>query len=345
LKILYVEDELTKNIPKIIRLFSKYLGVKKVKELEVIENDKSGYGATPNEIKLLVESCGIVDVEFTFHSALNKINENNKQYSMFIIDRNLSEIEYELEDIQKVDPNFKDDFYDQFFEREGDYFLEKLISEQIDVNSKFYFLTANSRDDLRNTEKLKNHLDFGRFKKENIFDKSNTVEMEKLKVNIENNDMLILMKENIRFIKILESIGGKTKNKYIKLLKNKDKNDSISIFENLVLIRNIFENVISHLAKHLKDHNCWNPKNNTQLLMWPFIIWIRTKSKNNVSSVVNSSLSSIWSIASDFGDHDGDGKRKSNKGYQPTTDTVNFLISALKDIIVWFNSVSTTSNF
>ena len=42
LKILYVEDDLASNIPRIKRLFGKLLSDKQIKELSDLEEDESG---------------------------------------------------------------------------------------------------------------------------------------------------------------------------------------------------------------------------------------------------------------------------------------------------------------
>jgi len=342
MKIIYIEDQLAQNIKTIIFLFKQVLGKKRIKQLEKIK--ESGYIKEEKLIEI-IEDTGIIDVASNFPDALKKFNNHLKEYSLFIVDRNLAkEPIYELSDIQQVYPDYTEEQYDNFFEREGDFLLELLISSNENYKTdNFFFLTAN-KDDLRNREFLQNHIDFKRFKVENIIEKGDEHKLVDLINNIHNLDIIL---ENKVYLNYLKRIGEKTKGKFIELMKNKDKNDAVSIFQNLVLIRNIFENTISHLAKTIPDHNCWNPKNKTQLLMWPFIAWIKNYNKENkvcnfrynANSIIYSSLSSVWSIGSDFGDHDGDGKRKSNKGFQPTSNTVNALVYELKDIILWFGDI------
>ena len=342
-----MEDELTKNIPKIIRLFEKYLGKKRVKQLEELENDESGYGAGPQEVKKIVESCGIIDIEYTFSEGLAKITKSHQQYSIFIIDRNLSEIEYDLVDIQKIDQKYNDDFYDKFFEREGDYFLELLITQKEDVINKFYFLTANSRDDLRNKDKLKNHLDFGRFKADNIIDKSDTDEMNKLKMRIEDDEKLQILKDNLRYVNILEKINPQLSENFLDLISHKDDTNQNTIRKNLTTIRNILsDNILPEIAKQENaPDDCWNTYGKDEIIIGAVIKWIsgfdkETKENNykfNSNSIIKTFLYAIKGIASDFGVHK---KYKKEDKTQPTSDTVNALIFALKDIIVWFDSIS-----
>lgn len=44
MRILFVEDELATNIPRLIRLFRRYLGKQQREKLQEMENDDSGYG-------------------------------------------------------------------------------------------------------------------------------------------------------------------------------------------------------------------------------------------------------------------------------------------------------------
>ncbi|MDP8267243.1 MAG: hypothetical protein P9L97_00820 [Candidatus Tenebribacter davisii] len=347
MKILYVEDELTKNIPKLIRLFEKYLGKKRVKQLEELEYDESGYGANPQEVKKIVESCGIIDIEYTFSGGLAKIVESHQQYSIFIIDRNLSESAYERSEIMKIDSAYKETFYDKFSEREGDYFLELLITKKEDVINKFYFLTANPRDDLRNIDKLKDHLDFGRFKAGNIIDKSDNQEMDKLKRRIEKDEKLQILKNNLRYVNILKKINTQLSENFLDLISNKDATNQNSIRKDLTTIRNLLsDNILPEIAKQKNAPDyCWNLKNKDQIITRGVISWIcefdkETKENNykfNSNSIIKTFLYAIKGIASDFGVHKNYIKEDKT---QPTSDTVNALIFALKDIIVWFDSIS-----
>ena len=100
MKILYVEDELSKNIPRLIRLFSKYLSKKEIKNLKALEADETGYGAEPEEIKNIVEKTGLIEIEYRFPDALREVIHNSEKYALFIVDRNLSEIEYEYDELK-----------------------------------------------------------------------------------------------------------------------------------------------------------------------------------------------------------------------------------------------------
>jgi hypothetical protein len=92
MKILYVEDELAANIPRILRLFSKYLSQQEIKSLKSLEADE--YGAEPEQVKQAMGNSNIIEIEYRFPNALKKIIDHPDKYVMFIIDRNLVKAEY-----------------------------------------------------------------------------------------------------------------------------------------------------------------------------------------------------------------------------------------------------------
>ena len=343
MKILFVEDELSRNIPKIIRLFKKFLGDDNVLKLKKLEEDESGYGAEPEEIKKILNSTGIIETEYYFPSALKNIYENFEDYSIFIIDRNLSEKPYQWEELKKIDERFEQNFYEKFFEREGDYFLEFLITQNVNVSEKFFFLTANTTDSLKNINEIQSHIDFGRFKAKNFIDKAESKELEKLKQRIENNEIINLRKENMLYLQILENRIAKTfSERFFHLLKNKDLKNVDEIFENLGTIRNIFENILTEFAKvKSAPEICFGKKNKSQIIMRNVIRWINDFDKEkkkpiyrfNSNSLMKNFFYDIQEICSDFGPH----AKSVSKGFQPTSNTVNALIYELKDIILWFD--------
>lgn len=346
MKILYVEDELSNNIPKIIQLFSKYLGDENIKELKTLEEDE--YGGSPEEIKAIVEKSNLIEVEYRFPEALDKIMNNYKQYSLFIIDRNLSDIEeYELDEIAEIDPNYNQKFYNHFYTREGDYLLQKLVYD-IDIMSQFYFLTANN-DELRISSDVHTHINNEKFSKDNFIEKGN---IKPLIYVINNIEILNLQNENQIYIKILRNrVGERASEKFVHLLSKKDSENPDDISNNLGAIRNVLSNILTILSKSLKaPDTCWNKKNKNQIVLRNVIYWINPYDKENrtvnykynSNSIIKNFLYDIQEIASDFGSHEDleDEKLKSKpSGYQPTVNTVNALIYELKDIILWFDKI------
>jgi len=340
LKILYVEDELTKNIPKIVQLFSNLLDVNIINRLNEMENDESGYGADSQEIKEIVELSNIIEVEYKFSSALEKVINNFQEYSLFIIDRNLSSEDYNTELIATIDSDYDSKLTKMYKEREGDYLLQKLVYKGIDILSRFYFLTAYSTSELPNADEIQKHIELKKFKDNNIIEKGNSELTRGLINKINNIKIFILQWENRAFLDILRAkVGDKAPYNFITLLQNKDSNDSVKISANFGLIRNLLENILTKIAKFKNASDiCFNDKNKEQIVMGNVIYWI-TKEENQKrfisNSIIKNFLYDIKQICSDFGVH----SKSQSDGFQPTSNTVNALVYELKDIILWFGDI------
>lgn len=188
MKILYVEDELPKNIPRITRLFGKFLGASRIAELEELERDVSGYGATPEEIKRIVETSHLIQVEYRFPDALREIVFHHKQYTLFVIDRNLSENTYTLQEVRAIDLTYDKAHDERYAGREGDYLLLKLgVCGHANLLEQTYFLTAYSAEyELRGQQDIERLLDLRRFKAKNIIEKGNFKAFERLQNEVNN---------------------------------------------------------------------------------------------------------------------------------------------------------------
>lgn len=188
MKILYVEDELTKNIPRMTRLFGKFLGPARAAELEHLERDVSGYGATAEEIKRIVEASHLIQVEYRFPEALREVIFNHHYYTLFVIDRNLSENSYTLPEVQAIDPAYDKARDEQYSGREGDYLLLKLgVCGHANLLEQTYFLTAYSAEyELRGQQDIERLLDLRRFTAKNIIEKGNLGAFERLQDEVNN---------------------------------------------------------------------------------------------------------------------------------------------------------------
>ena len=191
MKILYVEDEISQNIPRIKRLLGKYLGQENIRQLDALDKDNDKYAPAPEEIKSLVEKTNIVDIEYRFPDALRRVMQGPEKYSLLIIDRNLAGSEYSQEEIRKIDRNFNEELATQYSEREGDYLLLKLgMSEHARLINNVYFLTAYSPalDDLRSSKALERaNIDLERFREKNIFEKDSPHDIKKLQDKLDES--------------------------------------------------------------------------------------------------------------------------------------------------------------
>lgn len=351
MKILYVEDDLSENIPGIYRLFSKYLNQQEVQALKSLETEEY---AEPKKVKQILGESSIVEIEYRFPDALKKIIGQPHKYALFIIDRNLANAEYIFEEVAKIDSSFKKTQYEKYSEREGDYLLQNLVYAGVDVLTRFYFLTAYpAQDEIRGSEDIKTHIEFGKFTAENFIEKAKESDLKRLIEIIENIDILNLQNENKVYLDILKNnISDEAANRFLEVLAKKDSDKNTDIIANLDFLRNIFEKLLTEVAESPGVPNSFKRTNrNTgkkkevflynkggKLIVRTFINWLDTSKKFDFNSLLRNFCYDIQEIASDFGPHD-DSIKKNPPGYQATSNTVNSLVYALKDIILWFGNI------
>ncbi|MDM8551210.1 hypothetical protein QUF72_14085, partial [Desulfobacterales bacterium HSG2] len=332
----------------IIRLFSKHLGRKRVEKLESFEEDDSKEHEEESEgIKAIVEETGLVAVEYCFPDALDKIINNYKEYALFIADRNLSESEYYPDEVSKVDPDYTQIQYDDYFEREGDYLFYKLaLIKRADIIKKFYYLT----DHLAEEKKISGHhdiamlVDMKKFSKDNFVRKGDDRAFKRLHQLIDNIEISDIRNENRAYFKILrDNIDEKASRRLLHVLYNKDSDKKETIVNNLELLKSILEKILTEAAKRLNaPASCWDK--NGRLIIRNFLTRLaqsetsgKTVYKFGTNSLLKIFFYAVYGIAAEFGSHDK--SRRPPSGYQATANTVNALIYALKDIILWFGEI------
>jgi len=330
MKILYVEDQITRNLSRITRLFEKYLTKTARRQLRELENDD--YPPGPEEIKKIVETSNLIEIEYRFPEALQKVILHHDLYALFVVDRNLFEEEgYDFEEIKAIDPSFSEEKYDIYAEREGDYLLNRLVYGT-DVLSKFYFMTAYSaKDEIRGANDIQTHISVEKFSTDNFIEKGNNEDFERLKSTIDNINILNLQLENRDYFQILrKNIDEKTADFFLDILATPNDNPK-RIRDNLNRMRLIYENIMAVCAIKIPGMktDCGDEKGGRSIL------WM--KDNNHVDDyVLRNFLFSIRNISNAFGSHKA---YPYTPLYEPTSDTVNALIYALKDIIRWFGKI------
>ncbi len=348
MKILYVEDELGKNIPQIAHLFSKYLDRESVEKLEELQAEEHRYGAEPEAIKSVLEESNLIQVEYRFPNALHKVIHHFEDYALFIVDRNLVESEYYFEEVRGIDSDYGELQYDEFFEREGEYLFCKLaLSQNIDLSSRFYCLTAQTPEEsrFRGREVMETLISLNKFSSKNLIRKGNNHDFKRLRQVIENIEILGLQNENEHYLRILrENIGERGSQKFLYLLSHKDSAEEAVIAGNLGILRNILGRMLTEVGKRLEaPPPCWNKEGHT-LIVSNFLWWLThdevTHSINykfGTNGLLRNFFNGIYLISSVFTAFEGSvGKPP---GYQPTANTVNSLVYALKDVILWFKQI------
>ena len=331
-----MEDELSRNIPRIIRLFSKYLGKSRVSRLNDLESDPSGYGATPEEVKAIIDETGIVEADFRFPEALRKVVSAHERYCLFIVDRNLVEADYAYKDALSADPGFSEALYEQYAEREGDYLLYKLAIKGFDVRGKFFFMTAyDAKSEIRNAEglaELIGHL--GDFKSNNFIEKGSEEHLARLKDLVENQREISRIAPHQHHVNLVRKyLGEDVEKRFTDVLL--DAGDNRRIDENLNRIRLIYQKVLSGACQVIPGmaRACVDNYGNVAMGL-ETINWLQDN--GHINSIIRNHCFSIWKICSDFGGHN----HPDRQIFEPGLDTVNALIFAIKDVVAWFARVS-----
>ena len=171
-KIMFVEDEIAKNIPRLIQLFGKYLSASEREALTEAENNPMG--ANGDDIREILRFNPILEVYHSFKSALEHIrgldNRALEKYDMFIFDRNLTEEDgYSPQEIQQIDNGFDSFKYEG---REGDYLALTLFLKMCPIKEKVFFYSAYKTKSFGATE-IEQMVEYGSFFQDNFYDKGN----------------------------------------------------------------------------------------------------------------------------------------------------------------------------
>ena len=333
-KILYIEDELSTNIPRIINLFQKYIGPKQIKKLNNWLDDD--FGPTNKEIENCINTSNVLEVSSNFSNALEKVILHHENYCLFIVDRNLANCDYHIDDIKSIDSNFSEEIYERYYEREGDYIILQLFGK-INLLSRFYFLTAFPvEDELRSAFEIRGLIDGNNFSKNNYIEKGNDPKIKILQSIINNIKSISIELENKSYCDIIRRYCGEVKYKELLALLSNDE----SIKNSLTNIRNLYESLLTKYFEkneceigNIRNHN-HRPKLN-EILRW-VTDWdneLKEYKDKNCNTIIKNFANSIYFITSEYGSHSSDSN-------QPITDdTISALIYMLKSMIIWFGNV------
>jgi len=294
-KILYVEDDLFGNISTIKLLFKDFLTEDLIEKLDYLDSQSNDFTPENKEIKSILDDCSLLEVEFSFLSALNKIQNTPENYFLFIVDRNLSEkvdneiYKKELDEIKSKNIGYKIDYEN----KDGDFlFLILFLNTNINLFDSFYFLTANDRSEFIFNQTItdislsKNNFNLELFKTKNKIPKNNDNKNKLAKYISDYSKNYEYIIKNERYIKIFKN-NNINNTIFLEILKehqeidlnnfNKQQNkqyfndllliDENGILEdinninktkigyNLLLTRKLFESILKSLASHSKINN------------------------------------------------------------------------------------------
>ena len=179
---MFVEDEISSNIPRLFQLFGKYLSDAEKTALQDAENNPMG--ANGEDIREILTDNPVVEVFDSFKQVLEHIRNLTAQalndYDMFILDRNLTGgTGYIPGEIQQLDNGFDDYKYGG---REGDYLALQLHLKGCPIKEKFFFYSAYKTMGFGATE-IEQMVGYGTFFTDNFFDKGQLAEL----INLINN--------------------------------------------------------------------------------------------------------------------------------------------------------------
>ena len=183
MKVLYVEDELKLMCDRaVLPLFESLLTKKQLRRLERLRSEDEFDSADLRDFFNNDKSIPI-DVAITFPEALDYVLNRTDEYALFIVDRNLSGKSGDdyYERVVELKPDYSEELYCRFEEREGDYLLEVLcINKEVDCKKRFFMLTGNN-DELRVGDSVKTLISHNKFEEKNIIDKTNDEGIRRLK--------------------------------------------------------------------------------------------------------------------------------------------------------------------
>jgi len=338
-KILYIEDELTKNIATIKKFFTPILKSKKILlQLSELENSSPIYA---EDIVNICNKASELDICYEFPTALTKIVHNHQDYDLIIIDRNLSVYDYskDLEEI-KDDLNFvglsnPEDKTTEYHEREGDLLLLVLLIIDPSYKDKVYFLTANTKDDIRGSKELQMLMDIVKFQKEHVLEKGTDAENVISEI-IADFPAFAIQNKYAKLCNILrQRLSEQEVNEFIDLAKLLDSIEKKIDF--LQKLRPFIEKLLVTLA---------NKVNDTQAIYWDrYHGKVRLKEKDFINCLddinnrygisynknIRQCLYSLWQIPSDFASH------TTGNPDDITFYTITALFNELCDVILWLD--------
>lgn len=185
-KILFVDDEITRNIPVLELLFGSVISRNEREKLAQLR--RSPLGATVEKIQDVLKDNPVLEIESTFAGAIRRIKEagDGRDYDLFLLDRNLATGNgmYTLDEIAKVMPGYDENALERYQGREGDFLLLLLHLQGVPCREKVYFYSAYQADDIRSALYLQHMIGFQTFSQKNFVDKSNPGEKEKFRKDV-----------------------------------------------------------------------------------------------------------------------------------------------------------------
>jgi len=332
-KILYVEDELTKNIATIRKFFQPLLKSGKIiKQLNELESQSPIYA---EDIVSICNKASELDICYEFPIALNKVINNHQDYDLIIIDRNLSVYEYSddlneiIEYLTKAGLPDPEEKATEYHEREGDLLLLLLLRQDPENKNKVYYLTANTKDDLRGSVEIQNYMDINQFHKENIIEKGTEAEDRLSKIIADMDKFRIQNQHGKECRAIRNHLDEKEVDNYVKIIQFSEKQSTYQ--DALTNVRKLNETFLEKMAMLLDDNkkiyfNRYGKPDYGKIIEGFNELEYTRGIK--FSSIPRNAIYSIRGICSEFGAHPSP---------EVTNHTITTIVSELSDLLFWFD--------
>ena len=356
-KILYIEDELSQNIAAIKKFFKPILKDKRIyAALDELENTDRIY---PEDIIKACKPCADLDLCYTFLQGLEMIYANHRSYDLIIIDRNLSTYDYteEMEQIRAILCKLgMPDRIGDFLTREGDYLLLALLKLDASAMDKTYYLTANTKDDLRGSAELRAFMDVGSFSSTHIIEKGSSAEntihaiiadLPSFKIQNSYRKQIDIIRNNL----IEDDVA-----QFVQMIKYYDKDKRR---EYVMFLRKLLDNLLHDIAFKMAEPEAeyWNQSNRKQLQIKGFLKGFPSRRNRDIfvglpaydnqhsigyNSIIRNACLSIFEISSDCGVHelskaiDIESMNVASLSHY----TMRTLLNQICDVIIWYGATA-----
>lgn len=339
-KILYIEDELTKNIPTIKKFFMPILMSRRIlNQLNDLENNPPIYA---NDIVSICNKATELDVCYKFQLALYKIVHNHEDYDLIIIDRDLSTFDYSKrlseirDDLNLIGLSNAEEKSTEYHAREGDLLLLILLSINQAYKDKIYLLTADTKESIRSSQELEDMIDMMHFSPDRILEKGTAAEKVIEDIVADLPTFAIQNRYREQCFILRKRFSEETVDLFIAITKLSD--DIERKIDFLQKLRPLTETFLVTLANKINDQKApyWdNYRGKTSLKEKDFINSlddINRRWKIGYNKNIRQCLYSLWQIPSDFANH------TSGNPDDITIYTITALQNQLCDVILWFDA-------
>jgi len=338
-KVLYIEDELTRNIGAIRKYFNAILAGRNLLQ-PLAELEKQGR-ALPRDVVNICNKASELDVVYKFPVALTKIVHRSEDYDLIIVDRDLSTYDYEA-DTDKItadleftginDPAGKATSYKG---REGDLLLMVLLRTHPAYKDKVYLLAEQASEVIKSSDELETLVDVVHFPAERILDKGAPAEQV---IGSLMADLPAFAIQNTyqRQCDILrKQLSEEAVDSFVAIAKLASNLETKIDF--LQKLRPLTETFLVTLAEKVNDTRApyWYKLHGKLSLQEKDFINSLDKIDSQLNLGYNKNirqcLYSLWQIPSDFASH------TSGNQDDITLYTLTALFNQLCDVILWFD--------